>query len=367
MKERRSERPWKTLFFAAAFLAVFLCRGGEVSAEVLDFDGTVKAVQAQNAQPEYKEVKDENGKTVKIVSCNDTLYVSAKRTPLRKRPGSGAKWLARVYLGSRLVRTGVCDNGWSRVVYEEKGRDPVRGFVKTSDLSEETQITKFSDTAQVVQDTEILDYPAMKEGNVVGEIQAEQQVNRTGMIDYVWSRIVYTDKKGKEQVGYVPTTALMAEGMVLPGESSNVVAAGVIHKSEGTGVFAEAVEEVTADADGANVEGVRVGVPVAASSDAVLKPLGTFRITHYCPCSICCGPWANGITSTGAVAVTNHTIAVDPDQIPYGSKVVINGQVYVAEDCGGAIRENCIDIYVATHAEGEQKGVFYTDVYLLQE
>ena len=65
-------------------------------------------------------------------------------------------------------------------------------------------------------------------------------------------------------------------------------------------------------------------------------------------------------------ATTNRTIAVDPSQIPYGSKVVINGQVYVAEDCGGAIRTNCIDVYVATHAEAEQKGVFYTEVYLLQ-
>ena len=49
--------------------------------------------------------------------------------------------------------------------------------------------------------------------------------------------------------------------------------------------------------------------------------------------------------------------------IPYGSKVVINGQVYVAEDCGGAIKKNRIDIYVATHAEGEAKGTYDTEVY----
>ena len=91
-----------------------------------------------------------------------------------------------------------------------------------------------------------------------------------------------------------------------------------------------------------------------------------YKRQHYCPCSICCGPWANGVTSTGVTATTNRTIAVDPTQIPYGSKVVINGQVYVAEDCGGAIKHNCIDIYVATHQEGEDKGVYYTDVYLLE-
>lgn len=74
----------------------------------------------------------------------------------------------------------------------------------------------------------------------------------------------------------------------------------------------------------------------------------------------------NGITSTGVTATTNHTIAVDPSVIPYGSKVVINGQVYVAEDCGGAIKKNRIDIYVATHAEGEAKGTYDTEVYLIK-
>lgn len=55
------------------------------------------------------------------------------------------------------------------------------------------------------------------------------------------------------------------------------------------------------------------------------------RLLIIVPAIICCGPWANGIASTGVTATTNRTIAVDPTQIPYGSKVVINGQVYVAE------------------------------------
>ena len=65
--------------------------------------------------------------------------------------------------------------------------------------------------------------------------------------------------------------------------------------------------------------------------------------------------------------MTNRTIAVDPTVIPYGSKVVLNGQVYDAEDCGGAIKINHIDIYVGSHAEAETKGVYETEVYLLEE
>ena len=61
-------------------------------------------------------------------------------------------------------------------------------------------------------------------------------------------------------------------------------------------------------------------------------PLGTFECTAYCSCSTCCGAWADGITYTGVQAVENRTIAVDPNVIPLGSVVEINGQEYVAED-----------------------------------
>lgn len=95
--------------------------------------------------------------------------------------------------------------------------------------------------------------------------------------------------------------------------------------------------------------------------------LGQFKLTAYCPCSKCCGKWAGGITSTGAMAKANHTIAVDPSVIPYGTKVIINGQTYVAEDCGGAIKGQRIDIYFDTHSEALDFGVQYAEVYLVVE
>ena len=97
-----------------------------------------------------------------------------------------------------------------------------------------------------------------------------------------------------------------------------------------------------------------------------LVSLGSFRITHYCPCSQCCGPYASGITATGTYAQAGRTIAVNPNQIPYGSQVVINGHTYTAEDCGGAIGSNCIDIFVSSHSEALQKGVYYAEVFLVQ-
>lgn len=95
------------------------------------------------------------------------------------------------------------------------------------------------------------------------------------------------------------------------------------------------------------------------------KYLGKFIATAYCPCSICCGQYANGITATGVKATANHTIAVDPSIIPYGSVVEINGKRYVAEDCGGDIKENRIDIFFNTHQEALNYGKKTVDVYLV--
>lgn len=65
-------------------------------------------------------------------------------------------------------------------------------------------------------------------------------------------------------------------------------------------------------------------------------------------------------------ATTNRTIAVDPTVIPYGSKVVINGQVYVAKTAAVS-KNNRIDIYMRSHAEALNSGVFDVEVYLLEE
>lgn len=45
---------------------------------------------------------------------------------------------------------------------------------------------------------------------------------------------------------------------------------------------------------------------------------------------------------------------------------MINGMVYTAEDRGGAVKGNHIDIFFDTHGETRQYGTQYTEVFLLQ-
>lgn len=76
--------------------------------------------------------------------------------------------------------------------------------------------------------------------------------------------------------------------------------------------------------------------------------------TAYCPCTYCTD--GDGITATGTKATAGRTVAVDPDVIPYGSEITINGHTYIAEDCGGAINGNDIDIFFDTHEEANLFG-----------
>ncbi|GEM_PF-533737 len=368
-------------------------------------------------------------------------YVVTRTADIYAGPSEESEVLWEASFDDSLFVLETLEEGWCHVA---SGNG--EGYAKSSSLQEKSALKKAEGHLKAVYDTTILDFPGLKDGDMVGELLEYDDVELLGVVNDVWGLIRVADEE-EPMVGYVQTAALKGnahlvteersqghlsleeklealsdgtsaangtlingsdtETLVFPGDgrtgdkaaSANGAAAapegggdsiladdmalakealsggddvgsddpygleaGLISKGSGQGVFSDALDQV---ADVQEIAGVQVGTPVAVSGDATLIPLGVFRITHYCQCSICCGPYTGGITSTGVIATTNHTIAVDPTQIPYGSRVVINGQVYVAEDCGGAIKTNCIDIYVATHAEGLAKGLYYTDVYLL--
>lgn len=92
----------------------------------------------------------------------------------------------------------------------------------------------------------------------------------------------------------------------------------------------------------------------------------TVTATAYCPCVKCCGK-SDGITATGTKATAGRTIAVDPSVIPYGTEVIIFGNAYVAEDCGGAIKGNSIDIFFDTHEEALLFGRQVMTAYIVNQ
>ena len=107
------------------------------------------------------------------------------------------------------------------------------------------------------------------------------------------------------------------------------------------------------------------------TAEPEMVSLGTFKVTHYCPCAKCCGK-SDGITATGTVATPGQTLAVDPSVIPYGTKVVLKyndgtTEDYIAEDRGGAIRGNRVDVFMGQHRAAVHAGVRTAEVFVVKE
>ena len=94
-------------------------------------------------------------------------------------------------------------------------------------------------------------------------------------------------------------------------------------------------------------------------------PYGRFKLTAFCPCCDCSDGY-NYTTATGKTAKEGRTIAVDPDVISYGSQVLIGDTVYIAEDCGGLVSGDHIDIFFDDHESVEKFGVKYCDIYIIR-
>ena len=94
----------------------------------------------------------------------------------------------------------------------------------------------------------------------------------------------------------------------------------------------------------------------------------------YCSCSACYEQYVSNrpidkdgneivYTVSEKIAKSDYTIEADPSVLPYGAIVYINGQKYEAQDCGGAIKGNSIDIYFDNHEDARKFGVQYTNVF----
>lgn len=109
---------------------------------------------------------------------------------------------------------------------------------------------------------------------------------------------------------------------------------------------------------------VRTVVAPTPTPAPEFKTAGICKITAYCieDYPHICNNGNASTTATGTKPTPGRTVAVDPSVIPLFSNVIINGHTYIAEDTGGSIKGNRVDIVFATHQEALDFGVQYARV-----
>jgi 3D (Asp-Asp-Asp) domain-containing protein len=107
-----------------------------------------------------------------------------------------------------------------------------------------------------------------------------------------------------------------------------------------------------------------LGLPVDRAC-ADWQSLGTYRITGYCPCVLCCGK-SDGITADGTYApAAKERIIAAPKGIPFGTRMWIDGVgESVVHDRGGAIQGKRAELFFQTHKEALQWGSQEREVFI---
>lgn len=147
------------------------------------------------------------------------------------------------------------------------------------------------------------------------------------------------------------------ENIVVKEPTDKVIAIGTKEKPKPKPVVAKASTKQTTSS-AANLTASRGGTtPSGLSYSKSMKVRATAYSGHT-------------MTASGAVPVRNpngwSTIAVDRSIIPLGTKVYVENYGYaIAQDVGGAIKGNRIDVFLNSRTESRSWGVRYVNIYIL--
>lgn len=159
--------------------------------------------------------------------------------------------------------------------------------------------------------------------------------------------------------GYIHHVVMyIGNGQTVEAQST---ATGIVNASVNTGEAVWATR-IISDNDAANMALIsNQGGQYTSASDADIgQLLGNFKLTAYCACPICCGQWSGGPTASGLMPVEGRTVAMAG--VPFGTRLVINGQIYTVDDRGTPYGH--VDIYLTNHQEAVNFGVQSANVFL---
>lgn len=288
---------------------------------------------------------------------------------MRSLPTSESKKLSQVPAGAVVTVIDDGENGFVHIKYDgqegyafSRCLDYEAGKAYVGDSIETKTEESNAASGQLILSSR----KALSKGAVSSLVEAEnieamdaENIEKTEKV-VVASAASTTDKKMKENVSKeisarvnmraLPTSD-SAKVLSLPiGADIEILgqSTGGYSLVQYNGVTGYVLEDWIVD----SVEVVKLG------TDALI-----FDCTAYCSCRRCCGNYSPEVTgrephtATGTIPAEGRTIAVDPSVIPYGTSVYIEGMgTYIAEDCGGGVKGNHIDIYFESHERAVQFG-----------
>ncbi len=167
--------------------------------------------------------------------------------------------------------------------------------------------------------------------------------------------------------------------IIEPGEKGQKRTVFTVTYKDGVEISRELVSEEVVKEPVARVEGIGPAYGSASSSftisgavsetgygSAVAADGSEFYYSRSFTAQATAYTWTGNQTATGTWPAEGRTIAVDPSVIPLGTRVYVVGYGYaVAEDTGGAIRGNIIDLYMDSYTDCINWGRRNVTVYIL--
>lgn len=225
--------------------------------------------------------------------------------------------------------------------------------------SSKVQVVRVEKVTDVVEDAVKFAVETKKDSELLKGQEKLVQKGQNGVVAKTYEVVKENGKEVKrnlksEKIVKQPTKQVKAVG-------TKVMVASV---SRGNTAKAEVKQETAAPVQAAaakkaeparKAEPAKKAEPKAAVATTPAAPSSgkEFYVSATAYTASCAG--CSGITATGINLKANpglKVIAVDPNVIPLGSKVYVEGYGYaVAGDTGGAIKGNKIDLFMANHSD----------------
>jgi len=183
--------------------------------------GTANQPETQVPENNTTNTGNENGSetntTPKFTDVNEVVYTTTKCN-VRKSFSTNSEKIATLSKNAKLTRTGIGDNGWSKVVYKEQTVYIYSEYLTTlepDDSKEKDETEKPEEKEVAFKDTHENLYAKQNcnlrkswstDSEKVGYLVKGQAVERTGYADNGWSRIIYNG-----QTVYVASRLLVVE------------------------------------------------------------------------------------------------------------------------------------------------------------